>query len=284
MSETGNYQNYIFDLYGTLIDLSADEKKPSLWSLMAKAYNVYGCRWSGTKLKDAFFEMDAQEREITGKAIGTEHPEIKIERVFSRLLFETDKHHKVSLSVGGYPVDELRDRYCNEREEVLKIVSDSEWCIFMANLFRIHSRSHIRLFKNTLSTFKRLRSAGKRIYLLSNAQKIFTMPELEASGLLPYFDAVYISSDHDLKKPDKRFMEILLRNEGLAEEESVMVGNEIRSDAAVAGACGVDSIILNTAHEGADSIKRQIKELHGTKIPGSYMPRIVHDGDIAEII
>lgn len=283
--KNADYRNYIFDLYGTLINLSADEHKPSLWSLMAKAYNVYGSKWTGTKLKDVFFAMDREERDITGSAVGTDHPEIKLERVFARLLFETSGCHSTELTVGGFPVDELRCRYINGREEVLKIVSSSEWCAFIANLFRIYSRSYIRLYKNTLNIFEKLRADGKRIYLLSNAQKIFTNPELEASGLLPYFDAVYISSDYDMKKPEKRFMEILLEQEGLSREESVMVGNEVRSDAAVAGACGMDSIILNTAHEDMKAINAQIKELRNKAgIPDSYMPGIILSGDISEII
>ena len=80
----------------------------------------------------------------------------------------------------------------------------------------------------------------------------------------------YISSDYDLKKPEKRFMEILLKNEGLNRDESVMVGNEVKSDAAVAAACGMDSIVLNTAHEDFKVIKVQIRELHKeTGISGS---------------
>lgn len=285
MAKRREYKNYIFDLYGTLIDLNTDEYKPALWSLMAKAYNVYGCGWSGTKLKDVFFSMDTEEREIMSEAIGTRYPEIKLERVFARLLFETDKYHKTFLTIAGRPVDELRGRYQDEREKVLKLTAGSEWCAFMANLFRIHSRSYLRLYKNTLNTFEQLKAAGKKLYLLSNAQKIFTYPELEASGLLPYFDAVYISSDYDLKKPEKRFMEILLKNEGLNRDESVMVGNEVKSDAAVAAACGMDSIVLNTAHEDFKVIKVQIRELHKeTGISGSYEPRIVSSGDIAEII
>lgn len=285
MSDVKEYQNYIFDLYGTLIDLSTDEYRPSLWSLMAKAYNVYGCKWTGTKLKDIFFAMDEEEREITGRAVSTKYPEIRLEKVFARLLLETDECHKVSLTVGGCPIDELRVKYSDERDEVLKIVSTSEWCVFMANLFRIHSRSYLRLYKNTLSTFERLKAAGKKLFLLSNAQKIFTYPELEAIGLLPYFDAVYISSDYDMKKPEKRFMEILIDREGLNRDESVMVGNEVGSDGAIAAACSMDSIILNTAHEDMRAIKTQIKQL--LKISGvsaSYKPLIVISGDISEII
>lgn len=285
MAGSKEYRNYIFDLYGTLINLCADEHKPSLWSLMAKAYNVYGCEWTGNALKKAFFDMDKEERVITGRRLKTEHPEIKLERVFSRLLFETDKTHKSGLAIGGYRVDELRSRYLSEKEEVLKTVSGSEWCAFTANLFRIHSVKYIRLFRNTLNTFKRLKAEGRNIYLLSNAQKIFTMPEIEASGLLPYFDAVYISSDYDLKKPDKRFMEKLTSGEGLAIDESVMVGNEVRSDVSIAAKCGMDSILLNTAHEDMDIIKAQLKELYKeTGIPKSYMPKIVLSGDIARII
>ncbi len=50
------YDNYIFDLYGTLIDIHTDEHKASLWKLMEKTYAVYGSEWKTGTLHDKFFE------------------------------------------------------------------------------------------------------------------------------------------------------------------------------------------------------------------------------------
>ncbi len=37
-----NYQNYIFDLYGTLLDIRTDEDDPLLWDRMAALYSCCG--------------------------------------------------------------------------------------------------------------------------------------------------------------------------------------------------------------------------------------------------
>lgn len=36
------YQNYIFDLYGTLVDIHTNEDKPYLWDKMTEFYGFQG--------------------------------------------------------------------------------------------------------------------------------------------------------------------------------------------------------------------------------------------------
>ena len=279
------YKNYIFDLYGTLVDICTNEYKPSLWKLMAEFYNVYGCRWSGKTLSDAFWKMDAEERELAGNKMKVEGAEIKLEKVFARLLFEVPKCYDCSMRIAGVSVDELRKRYSTEREEVLNLVTSSDWCVTVANLFRVHSRKFIRPYANTISTLTKLKGQGKGVYLLSNAQQIFTMPEIEMTGINILFDKMYISSDCEVMKPQKEFMEKLLTEEKLNISETVMVGNEQRSDIMVALRCGVDSIYLNTSSFTKNEIKKEWKTLMKKEgISIDYAPHIVMSGDIAEIL
>ena len=35
-----SYRNYIFDLYGTLVDIHTDESKPSFWKALAEHYGL----------------------------------------------------------------------------------------------------------------------------------------------------------------------------------------------------------------------------------------------------
>ena len=51
-----------------------------------------------------------------------------------------------------------------------------------------------------------------------------------------------------MKKPEPRFMRELLEKHRLDPDESVMVGNEIRSDIVMAARCGVNGILVN--HDG----------------------------------
>lgn len=321
------YKNYIFDLYGTLVDISTNERKPALWKLMADYYNVYGCKWTGRELSREFWRMDAEERDVLRNSTGAEYPEIKLERVFARLLFEvpgwnderrnlsvderlqfgdgadalrkldktlTDNVYDITensaycyrcdMKIAGEYIDELRAEYPMNRERVLDIVISSDWSTAVANLFRVSSRKYIRPYANTISTLKKLRAEGKGVYLLSNAQRIFTMPEIELLGLNTLFDRMYISSDYGVMKPEKSFMESLLEAEGVKAEEAVMVGNEFRSDIAVAMRCGVDSIYLNTAGYSKAEIDMGLDKLQDEEKGNSeHLPEIVMSGDIAEI-
>ena len=301
-------KNYIFDLYGTLVDINADEARPALWKHLAEFYKVYGCLWSPKELHETFLFMDAEERSILAEKIHTDRPEIKLERVFIRLLFEKPVSHAKDSShpngpvsptsnilgpcydpqqmkIKGVSISTWRKRYAKDKEAVTTALMTSDWVVAVSNLFRITSRKYLRLYKNTVSTLKALRASGKKVFLLSNAQKIFTMPELEELGLPPLFDEMYISSDAEMMKPEKRFMELLLTKEDLDPRESVMVGNDFFSDIAIARRAGMDSFFLNTAHESEEEVRRKFKRFSAVeKNPKKVKTHIILSGDIKEIL
>ena len=41
------YKNYIFDFYGTLVDILTDEKYPVLWDTLGQLYQAYGAAYEG---------------------------------------------------------------------------------------------------------------------------------------------------------------------------------------------------------------------------------------------
>ena len=86
----------------------------------------------------------------------------------------------------------------------------------MAQLFRICSMDYIRLYPGVLDALKKLRDQGYRLWLLSNAQQIFTAYELVHLGLGKQLDGIYLSSDYGCRKPDVRFYRALLKEQNLA--------------------------------------------------------------------
>lgn len=48
------YENYIFDLYGTLVDIHTDESKPSLWKNMAQYITLQGAPYQPVELRKAY--------------------------------------------------------------------------------------------------------------------------------------------------------------------------------------------------------------------------------------
>ena len=48
------YENYIFDLYGTLVDIHTNESKPSLWENMARYMTLQGAPYDSGELRRAY--------------------------------------------------------------------------------------------------------------------------------------------------------------------------------------------------------------------------------------
>ena len=90
-----------------------------------------------------------------------------------------------------------------------------------------------------------LKAKGKKIYLLSNAQRYFTENELNMLGLTEYFDGICISSDEECSKPDFCYYKTLFDRYGLKKSESIMIGNDYISDIGGAAHFGIDSLYIH---------------------------------------
>ena len=253
------YKNYIFDLYGTLVDIHTDEMNLNLWEKLSELYAVYGAEYQAEQLRAAFLRMDLEERDLIRARLHCEYPENQLEIVFLRLLKEW---RPVAISDSQKPIlDHGMDKAdCNENAEIRFPENEAVWAEFMANAFRVLSREYIHLFPETIHTLVRLREMGCHLYLLSNAQAIFTRPEIHELGLEQYFDKMYLSSDYGIMKPEPAYLKRLLEEEGLAAKETVMVGNEIRSDVKIADACGMDAILINIDKDSPARLKEKAKE------------------------
>ena len=251
-----HYQNYIFDLYGTLVDIWTDENDPLLWQRMSELYSCCGADYSPDALKVTYHRMAVEEQEKLGALTGVQYPEIRLENVFLRLLKEAPVKHRTQLSLRGKKEQEL-------------------WLAMIANTFRCLSTRRFRMYPRVKDVLTAIRAQGRSIYLLSNAQRCFTMPELERLGLVDFFDAIYISSDCGIAKPEAAFMRKLLDEQHLAADDCVMVGNDWRSDMAVAAKCGMDGIFLNTGRYREAEIRAGLPK-------GRF--HVIQSGDIAELI
>ena len=115
-----------------------------------------------------------------------------------------------------------------------------------AQLFRIASLEYIRLYPGALEALAYLRQKGLRLWLLSNAQQVFTAYELRLLGLGEQLDGICLSSDYGCRKPDVRFYRALLQEQGLSPERCLMIGNDRSTDIAGAQAAGLATLYLHT--------------------------------------
>lgn len=209
------YKNYIFDLYGTLVDIRTNEDKTYLWDKMAELFGFYGAVYERHTLKKTYFQYCRELEEELKKE--EEYPEIDLDIVIRRLF--ADK---------GI-------------EEVEQSVIDA-----LQMSMRVISTKFIRLYDGVEDFLETLKVKGKHVYLLSNAQRGFTRPELRYLGIEKYFDGILISSEEGCKKPGNSFYQRLLDKYNLNSKESIMIGNDSISDILGSYNIGMDSLYIHT--------------------------------------
>ena len=76
------YQNYIFDLYGTLVDIQTNEKKAYLWKKMSLFFGMKGAAYEPKELRTAYeTKIKEQEAALRTECHGSHVPEIDIANV-----------------------------------------------------------------------------------------------------------------------------------------------------------------------------------------------------------
>ena len=134
----------------------------------------------------------------------------------------------------------LQNRYPDNK---IEIRVTREFSDAFGYIFRTESRAYFKVYDGVYDMLGELNRQGVKVWLLSNAQAIFTMPELEQLGLVRYFDGIAISSDAGFKKPDAKFAAYLFAKYPEADitpEKCLMVGNEYGSDGKVAENAGMN--------------------------------------------
>ena len=66
------YDNYIFDLYGTLVDIHTDEEKTELWEKLAQFYGYYGAVYTAEELKNAYACLTGQKEDALRQEMGSD--------------------------------------------------------------------------------------------------------------------------------------------------------------------------------------------------------------------
>lgn len=222
------YTDLIFDLYGTLVDIHTEETA-EVWEKTALFFGFYGASYTGQTLHRAF-EEELTAREARAGQRYECFPDMPFEQIMTAL---------------------FRAKGVESEADRLGIQA--------AQLFRIVSTEYIRLYPGVREALQTLRAHGFRVWLLSNAQHIFTAYELRSLGLSEAFDGVYLSSDYRCRKPDRRFFNALLEGEKLDPGHCLMIGNDRQTDIAGARAAGLDTLYLHTALTPADQAEADPK-------------------------
>ena len=168
-------EHAVFDLYGTLVDIHTDEEEKNFWKKLAKFLRRHGVHYEHKELKREYMRLCRKYSSL----LQNRYPDNKIEINISDVFYElcTLKNSRVT----------------------------REFSDVFGYIFRAESRAYFKVYDGVYDMLGELNRQGVKVWLLSNAQAIFTMPELEQLGLVRYFDGIAISSDAGFKKPDAEF-------------------------------------------------------------------------------
>ena len=227
-----NYTDLVFDLYGTLVDIHTEEND-LVWEKTAFYFGFYGANYTGPGLKAAFESALRRREAVAGQSYEC-FPDIPFEEVMAEL---------------------FRKKGITENAEVLGVNA--------AQLFRISSLEYIRLYPGVPEALAKLHKAGYRLWLLSNAQAVFTAYELRLLGLGSQLDGIYLSSDFRCRKPDLRFYQALIDERHLDVQKTMMIGNDRRTDIAGAKAAGMATLYMHTDLTPADQSAADKKKAIG---------------------
>ncbi|MDO4706825.1 MAG: YjjG family noncanonical pyrimidine nucleotidase [Porphyromonadaceae bacterium] len=119
-------------------------------------------------------------------------------------------------------------------------LSEGEWRAVDASFLNA-VRQQTGLCPHALETLRYLKGRY-RICILSNGFASVQYDKLERSGLMPYVDAVVLSDEVGVHKPDPEIFRIALERMGCVAEESLMIGDSYVSDIVGASGSGIRSI------------------------------------------
>lgn len=238
------YQNYIFDLYGTLVDINTNEAKPYLWKKVAELYAYYGAIYTPAEFKKEYLRLCDKHTKALRAKNGADYPEIQLEYVFMDLF--TEKGIEISM-------------------DTVRVIGQA---------FRAISTKFLCLYDGVIDLLDSIHAYGKKAYLLSNAQEMFTKHEMIALGIFDKFDGIVFSSDEGLCKPEERFFRVVIDRYHLDIKESIMIGNDAGTDIKGANNIGLDSLYIHS------DISPKVKDLTGADIPATYK---IMDGDFTKV-
>ncbi len=201
-----------FDLYGTLIDILTDENDPWVYSTLARYLSYHGIQIAPEELKKSYFGDIQSHLKQSDEAC----PEVDVYKIFSNMMH----------------------RYGNKKYSKSAIVDT-------AVLFRSLTLRRFEVFQGVYEVLASLLEKYE-LALISDAQWVFTEPEMAMLGLTPFFKFRILSSRFGFKKPDVRLFDMAMKKLMIKAEESVYIGDNPPKDLVGAKKAGMTFILFKS--------------------------------------
>lgn len=224
------YDNIIFDLYGTLIDIHTDEEYIAVWKHMCEFYAEHGVKYNPAGLRSKYKRQVRRAEQAMAKK-KFKFPEIQILDVFEQLTRKKDQD-----------ADDC-----------------AELTVKAAQEFRKTSTEYIRLYDGVPEMLEKLKAEGKNLYVLSNAQRVYTLPEMKELGIDGFFRDISLSSDYGAMKPDAGFYQQMLDKNHINPDKTIMVGNDAICDILAARQARLHTCYIHSNLSPVDDEDRKVR-------------------------
>ena len=213
----------VFDINGTLVDIKTEENYYEIYRVLSNLLSYQGVLLSPESVKDQYFQIMKEQR----CSINEHHPEFNAVYIFREIIWRNATDFTRRLP--GAKLDQLP--------------------LIMAETFRAASRFRLDLYPGVREVLGDLRHRY-RLGVLSDGQSAYAAKELNAVGLLDYFNPIIVSGDHGYRKPDRRLYEMTLSHMNLAPHETLFVGDNISRDIYGAKRIGMKTVFFRTGDQG----------------------------------
>ncbi len=200
----------LFDLYGTLVDISTNEDKNEIYDFISNYLSYYDVNIDSGRLRSIF----ESEKALNGASRHEKYPEVNLVDVFENIL---------------------------RREGLNNSFLKKSCC----KLFRVLSRERLELFPDCIPVLKEMDKNGYPLALVSNAQKIFTSNEIRTLGLSQFFRIKIFSSQYGFVKPDHRLFLIACGLLDVSPQNAIYIGDNPYHDVKGARKIGMTSVLVN---------------------------------------
>src|SRR6266566_4729824 len=209
----------LFDVNGTLIDIETDEDLEEIYRAIGHFLTYQGISLHRWEVRDLYFQIVQQQRAGSGEKFA-EWDAVEVWREFLR--------NKASDYTRSLP---------SAKQEQLPL--------FLAELHRGIARNRLRLYPQVRETLDQLRP-HYCMAVVSDAQSAYAVAELNAVGLLNYFNPIIVSGDYGYRKPDPRLFQKALDALQVRPEQALFLGNDLYHDISGAQQVGMKAIFLSS--------------------------------------
>ena len=209
----------LFDINGTVSDILTNEEYDDIYRVLSNFFIYHDIFLTPTEVREMYFGINKRQR-LESKE---KFPEFDVVSLFDEMIKKALLKEKQKITK-------------KERRALAKTV---------AELFRAASLFQLKLYPEVKKTLKNLQKKY-RLAAVSDGQSVWAKAELNAVGLLDFFDPVIVSGDFGYRKPDARLFKKALKKLNLKANEVIFIGNDLYRDIYGANSIGMKSIFFKS--------------------------------------